>query len=221
MEDYLRLGLLALAAVIVFLILFEGWFKRRSLREAKATALSHDADMVLGLNPRTERKSVASSTRVVRTEPVQPAKAESVKDIMDDLIVLMVAAKPDQPFVSYDLLQALTGAGLQFGDMNIFHYHDMQSPQHEVLFSLASSTEPGEFDLDHIGEFSCQGLTLFMRLREVRDPQYAFDLMLRAADVLAETLDGEMRANPRTPWNENVLLQYQQKVLQFQFSNQV
>ena len=29
MEDYLRLGLLLVAALVIFFILFEGWFKRR------------------------------------------------------------------------------------------------------------------------------------------------------------------------------------------------
>jgi cell division protein ZipA len=104
---------------------------------------------------------------------------------------------------------------MEFGDMNIFHYYAPDEPGKVRLFSLASATEPGEFDLDRIGNYFCSGLTLFSQLNNVPDPRQAFNLMLRAAEQLAEDLNGELRAGPRRPWDDNVLREYQHKTLYF------
>lgn len=126
----------------------------------------------------------------------------------NDLLVITVAAKPGTAFAGYDLLQAITATGMRFGEMNIFHFYK----DNIKLFSLASATKPGEFDLDRMGAFSCAGLTLFMNCREVPDAKQAFELMLAAAEQLADDLDGELRAGQRAPLTKEILQQYQNKV---------
>jgi len=128
---------------------------------------------------------------------------------MDDLLVISVAAKPDAHFAGYDLLQAITATGMQFGEMNIFHF----IKDNQTLFSMASATKPGEFDIDRIGAFSCAGLTLFMNYRSVPDPKFAFDLMLKTAEQLADDLHGELRAGQRVPLTSDILKQYENKIL--------
>lgn len=129
------------------------------------------------------------------------------------LLILSVMAKPDLQFASYDLLQAISNAGLQFGDMNIFHYFQPTLNGKVPLFSLASANKPGDFDMDNIGDFTCSGLMLFMDIAQVSDAQYAFRLMLETATQLAEDLDGELHATPHTPWNEKLAWKYQQKII--------
>lgn len=121
-------------------------------------------------------------------------------------------AKPNDTFASYDLLQAISATGLQFGEMNIFHYYKSPTTKKTPLFSLASATEPGVFDFDRIGDFSCRGLTLFMNLYNAGDPQVVFELMLKTAEQLAEDLDGELRAGPKQLWNDETLKQYLEKI---------
>ena len=105
---------------------------------------------------------------------------------------------------------------MHYGAMNIFHYHEKTSVGDLTLFSLASATEPGEFDLNKLGNFSCAGLSLFMNLRQVPNAEDAFARMLDTAEQLADDLDGELRAGPHTPWSEEVMQRYQQKVLEHQ-----
>jgi cell division protein ZipA len=155
-------------------------------------------------------------TRVIEQPVVKAAPVkEDAPDYANDLLVLSVVAKPGLKFGSYDLLQAIYATGLEFGDMNIFHYYSGDGLTKEKLFSLASATEPGDFDLDRIGNYTCSGLTLFTVLSTVPDPQKAFDAMLKAAEQLTEDLNGQLRAGPRRPWNQETYHEYQQKVLYF------
>lgn len=120
----------------------------------------------------------------------------------DDLIVISVVAKQGNAFAGYDLLQAITATGMKFGEMNIFHYYSAYSAK--PLFSLASLTEPGDFDWDLIGNFSCTGLSLFMHT-SVEQPEEVFALMVATAEQLADDLDGELRGQQFLPWNEEVI----------------
>jgi Cell division protein len=239
MEDYLRLGLLVLAVIIILLIFCEGWFRRRLNRSDDSFDVAFNADAVLGLEIPTVAPLPADSSSAQSAMPSlstrTPQKADQItfnvnsvatpskashKEVLNDLLVMSVVTKPGRLFASYDLLQAIAATGMQFGEMNIFHYYQTNGLERHTLFSLASATEPGDFDLDRMGNFSCTGLTLFTQLRDVPDPQMAFELMLKAADQLVEDLDGELRSNPRLPWSDEILLQYQQKVLQFQLMNE-
>ena len=136
-----------------------------------------------------------------------------------NLLVLSVMAKPEARFESYDLLQAISAAGLQFGEMNIFHYYQASPVGRVALFSLASANKPGDFDLNHFAEFSCTGLMLFMDITQTLDPQSVFKLMLDTAERLAEDLDGVLCADPLTPWSEKLAWQYHQKIMQSKISS--
>ena len=132
----------------------------------------------------------------------------------DTLLVLSVMAKPGARFASYDLLQAISSAGLQFGEMNIFHYVYPETSYGIKLFSLVSAEEPGEFNLDNMGNFTCPGLMLFMDSARVPDPRAAFSIMLEKAERLAEDLDGELFADPKTPWSDDLNALYQSRVME-------
>lgn len=134
---------------------------------------------------------------------------------MDRIVTISVFAKPGHPFASYDLVQAITATGMQFGEMNIFHYYQMNAQGKRVsLFSLASATKPGQFDLDRMGNFSCVGLTFFMDIDAALDPMEAFYLMVNIAEQLAEDLEGELRANPQLPWSQEQFYHYEQRIMQ-------
>jgi cell division protein ZipA len=139
------------------------------------------------------------------------ASAQPV-DLAKDLLIMHVIAKPGQLFGSYDLLQTLSATGLQFGEMNIFHYYLPAALGRAKLFSVSSATEPGDFNLDKIGQFSCKGLTIFTNLRDVPDAKQAFESMLVAAEQLADDLDGQIYADSRTLMTDDVLDSYWLKV---------
>lgn len=230
MEGYWHLGVLIL--LIAFgVILFEFWRSRRRLRMAEVSldqSVANGEGYTIHTREPVISQSYLSSASAADIESTSPARVVSTvapkpaaKPVMNDLLVMSVWARPDGYFAGYDLLQAISAAGMRFGEMNIFHYHTDTPTGKIKLFSLASATEPGDFNLDRIGDFSCNGLTLFLDLKSVPDPKQAFDFMLQAAEQLAEDLDGELRAGQRKPWTQETLAQYQDKVFKYQVINRV
>lgn len=219
MEDYLRYGLLLIAAVILALILTESWVRRRRLRLAELSSVSPpiepthsnfsrqqagmDTDQCIMSLPKTE-------------EPLNLASKSDAPQPESDILTVSVFAKPNTRFVSYDLLQSISATGMEFGEWNIFHYYSHANDKRVTLFSMASATKPGDFHLDKMGDFSCVGLTLFMDMSSVPHAEDAFSKMLETAELLAEDLDGELYAGPRKPWSSQILQDYQQRILQRQ-----
>lgn len=116
------------------------------------------------------------------------------KNATDDIVMLHITALPTRPFNGQALLDAVDLVGLEYGDMQIFHHYgvgDMRSER--ALFSLANMYEPGNFDLNTIGEESIKGLTLFLCLPTTVDGHIVFELMLNTAQRLADVLGGEVR----------------------------
>ncbi len=152
---------------------------------------------------------------VEKTNEVLSAAHEKNKAMPANLLILSVMANKGSRFESYDLLQAISAAGLQFGEMNIFHYYQPTPVGKIALFSMASANKPGDFDMNNIAEISCSGLMLFMDIAQAPDPQSTFKLMLEKAERLAEDLDAVLCADPMTPWNEKLAWQYHQKIMQY------
>lgn len=113
--------------------------------------------------------------------PQKPAAADKV-------FSLYVLAPTGVPFRGPVLLGALADAGLEFGDMQIFHRYEEQDGQ--LLFSLASIREPGIFDLSAMHDFTTDGLVLFIQVQGQADALKAFESMVTAARALANSLDG-------------------------------
>lgn len=126
------------------------------------------------------------------------------------LISLHVIAPDNQPYLGYELLQALLTAGLRHGPMQIFHYYDEHD---QILFSLASATEPGIFDLQNMGGFMCKGLTLFINLNECPQPQKALTAMHAIAEQLADDLGGQLKDEQYQPWSQAAWQAYQKRIL--------
>lgn len=152
---------------------------------------STDVDEALGLKPQQAEFQQSEAFHEQQTVSENAEPLSSLK-----YVVLHVMASDDQPFAGYELLQALLSGGLRYGKHKIFYRHLHKNGQGEVQFSLAAANKPGTFDLPNMGNFSCPGLTLFTVLQEVQDPKHAFELMLAAANQLAEDLGGEV-------WGEN------------------
>ncbi|MGE3919599.1 MAG: cell division protein ZipA [Gammaproteobacteria bacterium] len=134
-------------------------------------------------------------------------------DIPDtDLIVLHITAHPNEEFMGYALLQALLAADLRFGEMSIFHRHQEAERGGKILFSVASATEPGIFDINNMGAFKCKGLTMFLQMIEPIHNLAAFELFLITAQQLAEDLDGILLDDHRRPLNDETINRYRVQI---------
>lgn len=129
--------------------------------------------------------------------------------ITNAVIVINVVAKDNKQFAGYELLQALLSAGMRFGEMKIFHRHKESNGQGPILFSLASITEPGTFDIHNMGAFIGSGLSFFMQLSgSPTIDSDRFDLMLDTAKQLTEDLDGRLLDDRYQPFSEKRLMTY-------------
>lgn len=131
----------------------------------------------------------------------------------DDLVILYLMAPVNQPFVGYELQQALLAVDLRYGKMNIFHRHPEETNQDVVLFSVASAVEPGIFDMANIGALVCPGLSLFMSISTSKDPAAIFELILETAQQLSDDLGGTLCDGDRKPLTEDTLAEYRMRVL--------
>ncbi len=123
-----------------------------------------------------------TSTR--STLGVRPAGA------IDRIVTLYVSARAGETFNGSDLVVAAEKAGLQFGDMNIFHRMAPGKFEKGPVFSMATMTKPGNFDMKQIAQLATPGITLFMTLPGPMSALDAWDTMLPTAQRIAELLDG-------------------------------
>lgn len=143
----------------------------------------------------------------------RPLAAGAKPAAKSPLIVLHIMAAENQSFMGYELLQSLLSAGLRFGEMNIFHRYEQPTGQGKILFSLASATEPGTFNLDEVGSLTCVGLSLFMDTRKLTDSAQVFNLMLDTARLLAEDLGGKVYDEQHQELTAERIACYQQQAL--------
>lgn len=233
MDVNFKLIIILGAALILLALLVDAWFRERRLQievdhlERNNDSIARRIDRTLdcyGISPEdieshfnlsSEADEYRYENELSRT-PLSKivAKQNSQQgNIKDDFIIINVIAKKGGYFVSYDLLQAISATGMQYGAMNIFHFVEDSPKGKLTLFSLASATEPGEFDLNNVGDLTCAGLTLFMNIAKVPDPGDVFVLMLETAEQLADDLDGELRAAPNIPWSDDVFHHYENKIV--------
>ncbi len=130
----------------------------------------------------------------------------------ETLMILQLLATEERPYRGYELVQTLSSAGFHYGAMNIFHYYADQDEKKERLFSLASSVEPGTFDLDHIGEIHTPGLYLFMSLKPHENALNNFELMLETAQLLIQDLGGTLCDQQREPLTSIALTHYRSQL---------
>lgn len=130
-----------------------------------------------------------------------------------DILVLHLLADAGCTYKGYALLQALLTAGLRYGKWGIFHRHEERTGRGSILFSLASSVEPGTFDLAKMSSFATPALTLFMRISAAKNPTQAFELLLTAAHQLVEELGGTLCDEKRNPLSMEKLTSWRERVV--------
>ncbi|WP_460500732.1 cell division protein ZipA [Dyella jejuensis] len=109
---------------------------------------------------------------------------------VERIVSLFVVAREGHAFNGADLIVAAEKAGLEYGDMGI--YHRLVDGKRELgpIFSVANMLKPGSFDLTRLDALRTPGLSFFMALPGPVIALDAWDAMLPTAQRLAELLDG-------------------------------
>ena len=130
--------------------------------------------------------------------PAPPPKAPPRSDLgrrpgnlpVERIVSLYVVSREGQRFQGSDLVVAAEKAGLEFGDMGIYHRLVDGHPEKGPIFSVANLVKPGNFDMARIATTQTPGLSFFMALPGPVNALDAWDTMLPTAQRLAELLDG-------------------------------
>jgi cell division protein ZipA len=149
--------------------------------------------------------------------PAKPAPASEP----DQVISLFVLAPGGVPFRGTFLIEALEKAGLEYGDMQIFHRRERHNGSDAVLFSVANLVEPGTFDLAAMEHFTTRGLVLFLQLPGPFDAIRAFDAMVEAARSLADSLEGNVCDATRSVLTRQTIAHMRENVVDYQFRHRV
>lgn len=164
----------------------------------------------------TEDASAVAETSVT-SMPETPARVHEPEKI----ITLFVLAPTGVPFRGAFLMEAMAEAGLQYGDMHIFHRIEKQAGRENTLFSVANIVEPGTFDPRHMDSFTTQGVVLILQLPGPDDPIKAFDAMVTAARSLATSLEGSLCDATRSVLTNQTISHMREEVVDFQLRQQV
>ncbi len=111
---------------------------------------------------------------------------------VERIVTLFVVAREGEHFHGPNLVVAAEKAGLEFGDMGI--YHRLLEGKRELgpIFSVANMLKPGNFDLGRLDALRSPGVSFFMTLPGPLSALDAWDAMLPTAQRLAELLEGHV-----------------------------
>jgi cell division protein ZipA len=120
-------------------------------------------------------------------------------ETFDVIAAVHVVAPQGQKFKGRMLEHAARKLGMQWGARSIFHMKNEFSPGCRHLFSLANLSGNGEFPAGQWDSFETAGVTFFMSVPCAHRPAPVFDKMIAAAQLLAETLRGELHDQTHKP----------------------
>ncbi len=145
-----------------------------------------------------EPEAVPVSARHKHSAPAEPV-VEWPADVERRIVALRIVSASPERFSGRVVRTALAAEGFQLGKYAIFHKPDAQG---RALFSAASLSKPGNFDLDTMDTQRFGGLSLFAVLPGPKPVRDTFEDLLAAARNLNERLHGGLqdeRGSPLTP----------------------
>ncbi|HXS74445.1 MAG TPA: cell division protein ZipA [Rhodanobacteraceae bacterium] len=153
-------------------------------------------ELDVGLQEELDRLGEAVASARARGRPAasqRPLAGKRPADLpVERIVTLFVVARGDGKFSGSDIAVAAEKAGLEFGEMQIFHRPLDGKPEAAPIFSMANMVKPGTFDMSRIDELRTPGLTFFLTLPGPLTALDAWDAMLPAAQRMAELLGGNV-----------------------------
>ena len=143
-------------------------------------------------------------------------KSHPVLEDDEKLIVLYLVEKHGDMLSGSDIIRSLEQAGMNYGDMKIFHYYpdNIRSSQQPV-FSIANLVDPGYFEMSTISELETPGLSLFLKLPGPVGSISAFDQMVKVIEKLQGCLPVIVKDSARNIVSKQMLMHLREEVVEF------
>lgn len=140
-------------------------------------------------DPQTRTEPVIAPVGDSSEESDEPTDSEPAE--VQKIVTLRLVAKHQGAFAGDELALSLRGIGMRHGKFGIFHRYEGANEKQSV-FCAASLVEPGSFDLVNLKEQKIPGISLFMVLPGPIEGAQGFDLMVKAARALSQSLNAEL-----------------------------
>lgn len=168
-----------------------------------------------------QNREVSSQPSPNKTMPVADVVGESPEKLQDrpvasEVIVINILARGGEFFAGDQLLQALLGCDLRYGDMSIFHRYANADGTGKIIFSVANGVKPGTFSIDELENTQTPALGMFMGLPGPEKPLQAFAMMEETARRLALDLGGEMKDEQLSVMTQQTLEHYRQRIRDYE-----
>jgi cell division protein ZipA len=151
----------------------------------ESTADPEQGELDVSLRAELDRLGRENATRPPSRSPVGARPDRKIERI----VTLIVAARAGEMMGGSDVVVAAEKAGLEFGDMGIFHRLVSGKTAEGPVFSMANMVKPGNFDMSKLDALQTPGVTLFMTLPGPLPALDAWEMLLPTAQRLAELLD--------------------------------
>jgi cell division protein ZipA len=199
----LRVIVAVIGVLVLALIYFFGRPRRPGQGERRAAKRAEDdrieptlgsvegepeqGELDVSLRAELDRLGQGNATRPARSSVgVRPDRK------IERIVTLFVAARPGENLAGSDVVVAAEKAGMQFGDMGIFHRLVSGKAGEGPVFSMANMVKPGSFDMTRLDSIETPGVTLFMTLPGPLPALDAWEMLLPTAQRLAELLDASV-----------------------------
>ncbi|WP_210441518.1 cell division protein ZipA [Vibrio crassostreae] len=156
---------------------------------------------------------VAKEVVTPQSAPVEEAKSD--EELGLEVIVLNVHCAGEIPFVGTELFRSMENNGLIYGEMSIYHCFAQSSDEPKVIFSVANMMQPGTLEHDDPADFTTKGISFFMTLPCYGQADQNFNVMLSAAQKIADDMGGNVLDESRNLMTPNRLSDYRKQIRDF------
>lgn len=148
---------------------------------------------------------VAVAVAATTASPEQ--SIEPMNGLLPPQLIMFIAAE-QADFTGTEVLNALDNAGLQFGDMNVYHRMILTESGEQSLFYVANGIKPWTLVPDEMAETSTPGLSLILNLPSPINNREAIHDFLRTAERLNHQLEGVIKNQHQEVISEDELRAY-------------
>ncbi|MCZ4310551.1 cell division protein ZipA [Vibrio atlanticus] len=179
----------------------------QSVTSVEETKLDKDANLA-------EEAQLGDEVNLVNESKLDE-KAHSDEDLGLEVIVLNVHCAGEIPFVGTELFRSMENNGLAYGEMSIYHCFAQASDEPKVIFSVANMMQPGTLEHDDPADFTTKGISFFMTLPCYGQADQNFNVMLSAAQKIADDMGGNVLDESRNLMTPNRLSDYRKQIRDF------
>ncbi len=162
--------------------------------EASESELTRFTQLVLRLAEQFSRRFQFSDS--FEQAQIRANQLNTLRQRFDVLLVLNIVPLQGV-FQGNEIKRCAEYAGLQLGIDRVFDY-----PVDAPVFSMANLYNPGYFEVDRLDQLECRGLTLFLRVPVIVEPLQQFEVMIKKARTIADSIHGSLVDENSSPLSD-------------------